>query len=154
MLKFQGKLAFFLRKKCKKSLTFFFCQRYTENNSGAKWSKNEQNITKVEGVTRIWSTLETSYHFIIGSKNIHNLALTFITPLQTENYINLFHSESLILPPKVGVFAWKSKPTAIFLHFLRRTALLCAPNAFVEVVEGSVSSFKKTCYLCGRFQTQ
>ena len=111
-------------------------------------------VVEMERVTCVGSALETSDYIITGSEHVDNFTFAFVAPLQTENYINLFHSESLILPPKIGVFAWKTKPTAIFLHFLLRSALLGTGNAFGKVVCGSVSSFKKTCYLCGRFQAQ
>ena len=36
----------------------------------------------------IWSSLETSYHIIVGSKHIHYFSFTFIAPLETQQDID------------------------------------------------------------------
>jgi hypothetical protein len=52
-------------------------------------------VVEMERVTRIGTALEAGDNIVAGCKHINNLAFAFVAPLQTENYINLFHNKVL-----------------------------------------------------------
>ena len=54
-------------------------------------------IAKMQRVTSIRTTLKASNHLIIWGKHVYDLAFTFITPLQSKNYIYFFHLSNMVL---------------------------------------------------------
>ena len=65
----------------------------------------------------IGTTLETGHHIITRSKYVHNLTFAFITPLQSQQDINLFCFHFLSLSFLFNLFCFLFKAAR---HLLQR----------------------------------
>jgi hypothetical protein len=78
-------------------------------------------VIEMERVARIGSALEAGDYVVTGRQHVNNFAFAFVAPLQTENYIYLFHN--MVLEKSTYKSNSFSREFQTLTHFLNKFSI-------------------------------